>query len=556
MYLRFINLSIGALLNEKVYKCLKSSNSNKEYTRLKESMKQFNLSKQEIESILIENKDRSLRVSDVLSQIDFTNFTKEEAYTKFTISSVLKLYTFRLIKGIGNYEKLKDYLTSHEDEAFQLGIYKDKDNRLEIAPKRTYNYYLQTKISPEQKEQLNLLAADIISLATKNKVLLDLEIVKKTIEKKKKDYSKEIKEAVKLVKKLVYPNVDLKIHHNAKFNKKDFLDVLVYVALNHDFTNNGALTFGKDNEDRPTPSGDLMMHHFSKFRSIEQVREMFENISDIIFSFAKKNYNVLKQRKLNIAYDIHKIPFYGKNMNYIRGGKHEKGTSDFFEFLTCSVVVTGRRFIVDVIPVHQLDSLDKLIDRSLERVKSKIRIEMAFLDRGFDRAKIINVLKKHNVKFIMPKIRSPTVKSWFDKSQYNKSRVVKDFQIGGGKDKALANLVLVNNKIGIKRAFICNFDIAPQLAYRLFSMYGKRWGIETSYRNLDHDFKPKTTTPNYCIRLFYFLFSCCLYNLWVLVNICVSLRLYGRIKDKPLITAKMFVLLLYKVQIEYFEGGG
>ena len=40
-------------------------------------------------------------------------------------------------------------------------------------------------------------------------------------------------------------------------------------------------------------------------------------------------------------------------------------------------------------------------------------------------------------------------------------------------------------------------------------MYSKRWGIETGYRNLDHDFKAKTTTRNYHIRLFYFLFSTC-----------------------------------------------
>jgi len=87
-------------------------------------------------------------------------------------------------------------------------------------------------------------------------------------------------------------------------------------------------------------------------------------------------------------------------------------------------------------------------------------------------------------------------------------------------------------------------------------MYGKRWGIETGYRNLDHDFKPKTTTRNYHIRLFYFLFSCCLYNLWVLVNIYVSLAVYGKIPEKPIITAKMFVILLYKVQAEYWDDDG
>ncbi|MBU3913687.1 MAG: hypothetical protein KKE50_06360 [Nanoarchaeota archaeon] len=67
------------------------------------------------------------------------------------------------------------------------------------------------------------------------------------------------------------------------------------------------------------------------------------------------------------------------------------------------------------------------------------------------------------------------------------------------KDKPI-NLVLVDDRLGIKRAFVCNFDIAPCLAYHFYEIYSKMWGIETGYRN-------------YHIRLFYFLFSTCLYNL-------------------------------------------
>jgi len=93
------------------------------------------------------------------------------------------------------------------------------------------------------------------------------------------------------------------------------------------------------------------------------------------------------------------------------------------------------------------------------------------------------------------------------------------------------------------------------MAHRLYEMYCKRWGIETSYRQVEHDFKSKTTSRNYNIRLFYFLFSCCLYNLWVLVNICISLKIPGAVRGKPIITAKMFVIVLYKVKEEYDPGG-
>jgi IS4 transposase len=80
---------------------------------------------------------------------------------------------------------------------------------------------------------------------------------------------------------------------------------------------------------------------------------------------------------------------------------------------------------------------------------------------------------------------------------------------------------------------------------KLNRLYSKRWGIETSYR-VKKDFRPKTTSKNYIIRLFYFLFSVCLYNLWELVNIILDL--IERIDSKtPVIAAKLFGTILYRV---------
>ena len=150
----------------------------------------------------------------------------------------------------------------------------------------------------------------------------------------------------------------------------------------------------------------------------------------------------------------------------------------------------------------------------------------------------------------MPKVRSFTVKRWYDKAEGCKARVGKDFVMGTGENKAIANLVLVDDDEGIKRAFITNLDVSEPMAHYLYSWYGKRWGIETGYRNMDKDFKPRKTSKNYNIRLFYFLFSVCLYNLWVLVNICISIMIHGKVLDKPIITAKMFAIVLYRVYVD------
>ncbi len=490
------------------------------------------------------------QISEILGNADQTIKT---AYilSFLPLKPIEKLYVFRLIKGFNYYDKLLDYFKDKEQEAFQLGFYRKDDDSLDLPPKRTFNHYLKNKIALERKKELSLLAEYILSTATKNNILLDLQIVKKVIREKKEDNLKISREAVKLIKKLVYPLINIKIKSNGKFTTKDLLDVLVHVCMTNDFANNGSNTF-KASMNINAPSGDLMMYHFSKFTSVTQIREMFEKISDFIFNFAKKNYNQLRNRKHDIAYDIHKIPYYGQGIVYACGDKFERGTSNFIEFLTCSVVVSGRRFILDVVPIHPLDDESKLLNRSLKRVKNKISINRAYLDRGFNGSNYFRVLKDNKVKFLMPMQRNTAVKNAFDKAEGINSYVFNDFKVG----EESVNLILVDDKLGIKRAFVCNFDIAPCIAYRLYEMYSRRWGIETGYRNLDHDFQARTTSRNYHIRLFYFLFSVCLFNLWVLVNICVSLSIYGRIKDKPIITAKMFAILLYRVQVEYFDNGG
>jgi putative transposase len=113
------------------------------------------------------------------------------------------------------------------------------------------------------------------------------------------------------------------------------------------------------------------------------------------------------------------------------------------------------------------------------------------------------------------------------------------------------NLVIVKDDVGIKRTFATNLGVEEKDVFNLFKLYSKRWGIETSYR-VKGEFKPKTTSKNYVVRLFYFLFSVCLYNLWVLASIFLG-AIIGRFNlKKPLITAKFFGTLLYT----FWDDGG
>ena len=123
---------------------------------------------------------------------------------------------------------------------------------------------------------------------------------------------------------------------------------------------------------------------------------------------------------------------------------------------------------------------------------------------------------------------------------------ISDFDMGKGK--------LSYNMVGIKvindegkeelHSFATNIPIdaeRPEFeANRIAGLYRSRWGIETGYRVKTHTFRPKTTSKDYRIRIFYFYFSILMYNLWILADILVWLALSNKVGEKHLIKAKFF----------------
>ncbi len=172
------------------------------------------------------------------------------------------------------------------------------------------------------------------------------------------------------------------------------------------------------------------------------------------------------------------------------------------------------------------------------------------------------MLDELNVKFLMPAIQNKRIKALADQHQ---SPTVIEYKLGvrrkrkSGRtwyrdDATWFNLVIVTNEDGIKRTFATNLEVKEEDAFSLFDFYEKRWGIETSYR-VKNGFRVRTTSKNYVVRLFYFLLSTCLYNLWVLANIAVALLVYGKILGKPLISAKVFGTILCTARFMIDNGG-
>lgn len=349
------------------------------------------------------------------------------------------------------------------------------------------------------------------------------------------------------VRRVIYPHIDFNLYHNNRYKERDYLDTLTHMAMNQDFTNNGSQTFALQRG--KSPSGHNLLYHVGGL-SRSEIMEMFDRVFETIHKMGRSK-NVF-YRTMDVAIDLTDWPYYGdKNDPMIVGAMFQRGTKYAYRFATIAIVVDGRRFTLLTLPVSQFESKAKIVEELIAYAKKKVHIRIVYLDRGFNSVDVINTIERLGVKYLIPmSMRGTKVKRLVDESEPNKvldytmkstHRTKKQYKTEASFKFCIVKSTKTPDK---KVVFATNLNVDERNVETMCNRYGKRWGIETSYRVQDN-LMPKTTSKNYAVRLFYFLFSVCLYNLWVLANIFVGLLILGRVPEKPVISAKIFGTMLY-----------
>jgi putative transposase len=348
-----------------------------------------------------------------------------------------------------------------------------------------------------------------------------------------------------LVQKVVVPNLKLKTHHNCKYSYNDFFKILTYAGINNGCAEGSAnnLNFYSGEE---CPNGDTLLYHLKKFDTSELL-ESYEKITDQIISMAKNRG--LLNGPVDCAIDFTDELYYGdRNDPMVVGTKPQKGTSKAFRFATITITEKDCRLTIRALPVNEHSSKADVVADLVKYAQERINIGVLCIDRGFYSIDVFNALNNLGVKYVIPAQQNPKI-VWAMRAQ-EPPKVI-PITVGEPRKKSVpANLVIVLNDDMEKHGFITNMNPDRMHTRRISKLYSKRWGIETAYR-VKKNFRPKTTSKNYIIRLFYFLFSVCVYNLWELIN--VILALVENIDPKtPIIAAKLFGTILLRV----FESRG
>lgn len=492
---------------------------------------------------------KNIRIADLLKGLDISSiYHKKYRKIKFSYDLLFKLILFQRLKGIKFHTKLTKYIKQNRRELHALGF-------SVIPDRRIIGYFIHHILDNETKALIQFIEKKIEEISEKFGIILDIntfEPEKPQKETKERNQylqkNEKTKEICRLFKKRFSPFINLNLKNNTLYKKYQFLDLLIHMGMTRDFAENGSHTY-KELRGINNPDADTLLYHLKNYTDTKELHRMFTTLFEIVWEMARKT-NLFDIRKhYDVAIDYTEWYFYGDRCTpMVMGKEPDRGTTKCYKFATINIVESGKRFTMLALPVGPFDSKEEILRGLLNYVLERIKIRRVYVDRGFCDSHSIKLFNHLHLKYLMPATKISTVKSVMEITPA--PCVIKDFEM---KDITF-NLVIVeekdNNECMVKRAFATN-EVYDEndvtLTERLFFLYGKRWGIESSYRVKKHSYLPKTTSKNYFIRLFYFMFSVLLYNLWILADILIWISLLGIVKEDHLLTSKYFGTVLYTI---------
>ena len=342
-----------------------------------------------------------------------------------------------------------------------------------------------------------------------------------------------------LFESIIEPNFWLKLGNNTIYKLKDYFNFIIFLS-SFNLTPEGGTQLLKSLS-VVGPNADTFLYHLKKFTR-KEIMELVEKLNQRIFQEAKRflRHGVIK-KAFKVAIDFTDRPYYGKKSTpSIVGGKQKASTNWFYRFAAITIIEKGVRFTLAMAPVLPFDEDVEIVDWLIKKAEKVIRIKIIEMDRGFFKSKIINYLIKNRYKFLMPAIKNKRIKKQILSFHQNKSKQCIQYRFypsrKNSKDYEF-NVFFVKNEsewtnlseiprtekdiLKLYHVYATNKVIRNRTNHNLkkiAAQYKERWGVETAFKMINF-FQIRTSSRIFIIRLFCYLFSMVIYNLWILYNL-------------------------------------
>jgi hypothetical protein len=231
------------------------------------------------------------------------------------------------------------------------------------------------------------------------------------------------------------------------------------------------------------------------------------------------------KRDFSIAIDLTLIPYHGQpyeDQKEIVRSAPKSGTTHFHGYATVSIVRDNRRYVVALRFIEYGEEMAEIVRWLLKRLKLlKFRIRRVFLDKGFCSKPVFKVLEQHKVSFVTPipvRGKSGGVRTWFQGKSRTTTYTFNSPKHGQYTVQAVFVQRYSKGRYGRHKskwfAYAVSGLSSGILPAQVFELYRQRFGIESSYRQMNQ-VRARTSTRNPVIRLLLVGLAFVLFNLYI-----------------------------------------
>ena len=230
----------------------------------------------------------------------------------------------------------------------------------------------------------------------------------------------------------------------------------------------------------------------------------------------------LPRRGREMALDYHDEPFYGQTgelRTYACRGQAKEGTTHFYRIASLYVMWRQVRVTLAVSYVLPEDSTQQVVQRLLERMQQLgFQPGVLYMDKGFCSGDVVAYLQSQHIPAILAcSIRGKAGLGGTRALCQGRKAYLTCYTFTDG---TTAHLALypsrVPDKSGKRRLKWLAFIVIhlDWSAKKIYQRYRRRFGIESSYRQLGRT-RARTTSRNPALRFFLLGLALLLINIWV-----------------------------------------
>jgi hypothetical protein len=388
---------------------------------------------------------------------------------------------------------------------------------------------------------------------------------------------RESQKVIQELESVVFPAIDLDRSEEVIYDDDELLTLESLLGLTDSAANEGGETYGDYINPDPEledpfyedgPTGETLLEAVKEFDP-EGIATMINRAAARVLTRAKPHLEF--ERPVMLAIDITYVAYYGNREGLIRvqGAPDDKEYEWCHKFATANVVGDNVHFTVAMLPVgnaenHDPDAYpgkDKTyrsggVVRNLLTIveeQADLSARRVFADREFHAADVIAALEERGIYYVIPARRDDRVKRFVARMD-DEVTVKENWGIYGPVKDSVTNERVETTLVGLPadedrdtpQPFLTNLVVSDEIRLdrretkQRIERYKRRGGIETAYKKIK-EFGAWTTSKAFEVRLFHFGFAVLLYDMWLLVDFLVQVRLnVVEFRSKPRLTARRF----------------